>query len=61
MAKDIKSSDTNYSWCTLIFHGSALKAKVRHVRRGKFQITGDMNQGKFIGKTVDASHILHCD
>lgn len=37
------------------------QAVVKHVGRGKFAILKDNQEGRFIGKIIDASEILACD
>jgi len=54
-------SDTDSSWCNLLINGSNVRAKVKHVGSGKYKIVEDKDDGKYIGKVVDASDIFHCN
>ena len=47
------------SWCLLSVDGSEVKAKIMHIGRGGFRITAD-ESGRYVGKIIDASDILHC-
>jgi hypothetical protein len=39
---------------------SKIKAKIKHIGAGKFQIEDDKSGGKYIGRVIDASDILRC-
>jgi hypothetical protein len=54
-------SDNDSSWCNLLINGSNVRAKVKHVGSGKYRIIEDNGDGKYVGKVVDASDILHCN
>jgi hypothetical protein len=60
MSKMSKGSDAHSSWCTLLLNESTILARVTHVGAGKFKIIEDKNDGKYVGKIVDASDIFHC-
>ncbi len=47
------------AWCLLSLGGEEVKAKILHVGRGRFRIIAD-ESGKYVGKIIDASDILHC-
>jgi len=47
------------AWCLLSLGGEEVKAKILHVGRGRFRITAD-ESGRYVGKIIDASDILHC-
>jgi hypothetical protein len=55
------NSDNDSSWCNLLINGSNVRAKVKHVGSGKYRIIEDNGDGKYVGKVVDASDILHCN
>jgi hypothetical protein len=55
------NSDSDSSWCNLLFDGSNVRAKVKHVGSGKYRIIEDKGDGKYVGTVVDASDIFHCN
>jgi len=48
------------SWCLVSIDGHQIKAKIIHKSRGKFKIVEDEEGGKYVGRIVDASEVLHC-
>jgi hypothetical protein len=54
------SQEKNAAWCTVELD-MIFQAVVKHVGRGKFAILKDNQEGRFIGKIIDASEILACD
>jgi hypothetical protein len=55
------NSDSDSSWCNLLINGSNIRAKIKHVDSGKYRIIEDKNDGKYVGRVVDASDIFHCN
>ena len=55
------NSDSDSSWCNLLIDGSNVRAKIKHVGSGKYRIIEDKNDGKYVGRVVDASDIFHCN
>ena len=55
------NSDSDSSWCNLLINGSNVRAKIKHVGSGKYRIIEDKNDGKYVGRVVDASDIFHCN
>ena len=53
--------DKNGTWCVVSVDGAILRAKVVHKNRGKFRIVEDVQHGKYVDKTVDASDILQVE
>jgi hypothetical protein len=49
------------SKCLISIDGIKLTASVIHVGRGKFKILDDGKAGKYVGRIIDASDILHCE
>ena len=48
------NSNSDSSWCNLLFNGSNVRAKVKHVGSGKYRIIEDKSDGKYVGMVVDA-------
>jgi len=47
--------------CLILIDGVKLTASVIHVGRGKFNVIDDGKAGKYVGRIIDASDILHCE
>lgn len=48
-------------WCLCsIKEGGEVKVKIVHVGRGKFKVIEDEDQGRQVGKILDASELIHC-
>lgn len=48
------------TWCKLSINETEVKAKIKHMSRGKFKILTDERGGQYANVIVDASDIFHC-
>jgi len=48
------------TWCMLSINEVEMKAKIKHMGRGKFKILSDENGGEYTNIVVDASDVFHC-
>jgi hypothetical protein len=55
-----KAVEKRSCWSILSIGGLDIDAKIIHKARGKFEILEDNQQGKYIGKIVDASDVIRC-
>ena len=46
--------------CNLSINETEVKAKVKHIGRGKFKILIDENGGEYTNVILDASDVFHC-
>ncbi|MGH9978419.1 MAG: hypothetical protein ACRD8Z_21695 [Nitrososphaeraceae archaeon] len=46
--------------CNLSINETEVKAKIKHIGRGKFKILTDENGGEYTNVIVDASDVFHC-
>jgi hypothetical protein len=46
--------------CNLSINETEVKAKVKHIGRGKFKILTDENGGEYTNVILDASDVFHC-
>jgi|SoiMetStandDraft_5_1073268.scaffolds.fasta_scaffold2387297_1 hypothetical protein len=61
MVETNPSGDKYASWCTVeLERGKRVRVSLKHTGRGKFLILADQENGKFVGKRVDASDIVNC-
>jgi hypothetical protein len=64
--KDTNSNQTSTpeddlsTWCILSVNNKQIKAKIRHIGKGRFEIISDGNDGEYTTRVVDASDVLHC-
>lgn len=47
--------------CLISIDGVKLTARVIHLGRGKFKVLDDGQEGKYVGRIIDASDVLHCE
>lgn len=47
------------SWCHVSVDGKTTKARILHRGRGKFEIV-ETQDGKHVGKRIDASEVYNC-
>jgi hypothetical protein len=55
-----KLEKVSSAWCNLSINETEVKAKVKHIGRGKFKILTDENGGEYTNVIVDASDVFHC-
>ncbi|MGA7369084.1 MAG: hypothetical protein WBX01_08140 [Nitrososphaeraceae archaeon] len=55
-----KLENDSSAWCTLSINEIEMKAKIKHMGRGKFKILADENGGEYTNIVVDASDVFHC-
>ena len=48
------------AWCNLSINEIEMKAKIKHMGRGKFNILTDKSGGEYTNVIVDASDVFHC-
>ncbi|HZA69417.1 MAG TPA: hypothetical protein VE548_06930 [Nitrososphaeraceae archaeon] len=48
------------AWCKLSIKETEVKAKIKHMGRGKFKILTDESGGEYTNVIVDASDVFHC-
>jgi hypothetical protein len=60
MNENNSGSEKDSEWCSVLIDESEVKRRIKHVGRGKFRITDDMNEGKYTNTVVDASDVIHC-
>ena len=46
--------------CNLSINETEVKAKVKHIGRGKFKILTDENGGEYTNVILDVSDVFHC-
>ena len=49
------------TWCVVEHSNQVFRAQIQHMKRGKFRILNDNQEGVHIGQIVDASDILNCE
>jgi hypothetical protein len=57
---DVLITEKNSTWCTLSIDKIRVRAKIKHIGGGKFEILDDESGGKYRGNIVDASEVYHC-
>lgn len=55
-----KLEKVSSSRCNLSINETEVKAKVKHIGRGKFKILTDENGGEYTNVILDASDVFHC-
>lgn len=48
------------AWCTLSINEIEVKAKIKHMGRGKFKILADEHGDEYFNMGIDASDVFHC-
>lgn len=48
------------AWCTLSINEIEVKAKIKHMGRGKFKILADEHGDEYFNMVIDASDVFHC-
>lgn len=48
------------TWCTLSIDETEVKAKIKHMGRGKFKILADDHGDEYTNVVIDASDVFHC-
>jgi hypothetical protein len=48
------------AWCTLSINEIEMKAKIKHMGRGKFKILADERGGEYANVVIDASDVFYC-
>jgi len=48
------------TWCTLSINETEVKAKIKHMGRGKFKILADDHGDEYTNMVIDASDVFHC-
>ena len=54
------SKEKNAAWCAIELD-IIFQAHITHVGRGKFMILKDNQDGRYVGRMIDASEIIACD
>jgi hypothetical protein len=57
---DVLTTEKDSIWCTVYIDKIRVKAKIKHIGRGKFKILDDESGDKYTGNIVDASDIYYC-
>jgi len=55
-----KLENDSSTWCKLSINETEVKAKIKHMGRGKFKILTDESGGEYTNIIVDASDVFHC-
>lgn len=54
-----KLEKVSSAWCNLSIYETEVKAKIKHMGRGKFKILTDEKGGEYTNVIVDASNVIH--
>jgi len=57
---EVRTTEKNCIWCTLSIDKIRVKAKIKHIGTGKFEVLDDESGRKYTGNIVDASDVYHC-